>query len=167
MIRKKKCSKKRRRTVKGRGVRKANASKKIEPNEVYEPLDYRDLNRIPNIHMLKKPSWATGEENPPEENLDGIEGKNLTQWLWSVIFSIPIIILLSLPLLAVLSLTLFKYGLFPESVGPMTAHMFQVSEIVELDSNYMAGFWALSLIVFVPWSAVVCRLENIACRFAR
>lgn len=152
----------RKRKRKAKAVKeKKIVARAIKCQENDEPPGYQEFNRIPNIHMLNKPSWATGEDASDNGATDGSLKSDLSKGMLGFVFSLPIIALASLPLLAVFSLTLFKYGALPDSLGPMTAYVFQNPMITEIDSAAIPLFWALALVVFVPWSAVVCRLENI------
>ncbi len=119
---------------------------------------YQELNRIPNIHMLNKPSWATDKEVKGIESVDEMEYQKIdvTASIWKSLISIPMIILLALPVLVVLSFTLFRHDAFPASITP---HMFYVAES-GTPSGMTPFFWAIALCLFIPWSTMVCRFEN-------
>ena len=125
-----------------------------------EPRTHQEINRIPNIHLLKKPAWSTGAD--PLDEVERVEygGGDFGASLLKSLLSIPVLILLAFPILAVLSLTMFQHGTFPDSLTP---HMFKGAPAP--DSATSAGIWALALVSFVPWSAVVCRLENRLCEY--
>jgi hypothetical protein len=143
--------------TKDRATAKADALEKDWTADV-EAITYQEFNRIPNIHMLRKPAWATGEKSPLSE-IPPVEYQKLEMagGFWGSLLSIPMVLALSLPILLVFFVTLIHYGAFPDSITP---HMFLAVQNNKNDSVPLLGFWILALAVFVPWTKMVCRFES-------
>ncbi|MFH1471200.1 MAG: hypothetical protein ABIF01_05610 [Candidatus Micrarchaeota archaeon] len=143
-----------RKKSKSRRSKKETNKTNIETKEVAEaPVEpaivtYQELNRIPNIHLLRKPSWATGETKREEMEL-----APSSSYLKKSLLSIPLLFFLSLPLLVVLFLTFLKLGVISVSSLP---------PVLENSASYLglAGLWAIGIVVFIPWSVAICSVEN-------
>ena len=135
-------------------VAKADSARKASVNDGESPT-YQELNRIPNIHMLKKPGWATGQNGSDSKHAELSE--IASQHFWKSTFSALMILVLVFPLLAALLLTLFHYRAFPDSMMP---HMFK-EQLANLDETpILVSTWALAFAVFFVWSTMVCRVEH-------
>jgi hypothetical protein len=119
---------------------------------------HQEANRLPNIHLLKKPSWYTGEETPIREEQAENSNLGLFRGAWGTLVSALLVIALVLPLLAVLSITLMQFGAFPSSLTP---HMFASQPI---GNERIIGAWALALLAFIPWAVLVTRAESLILR---
>ena len=164
--------------TKGERLAKADATEKSDWKENLEEVTYQELNRIPNINMLKKPAWFSGKisfkgvekldyqkyselalAREALEEIEPVEYRKLdvAGGFWKSILSLPMLFLLTFPFLAVFALTLSHYGAFPDSITP---YMFKSSAGKAETSYALASCWVLALVAFVPWSATVCRLES-------
>ncbi|MFH1447363.1 MAG: hypothetical protein ABIG39_00735 [Candidatus Micrarchaeota archaeon] len=137
-----------------------------EWNDCLEESTHQELNRIPNIHMLKKPSWATDEPIPEIEGIEELEYQKLdiTSTIWKSLISIPLLMILALPAIIVLSFTLAHQGIFPDS---MTPQLFKTIPGPNNNPFVIATLWALVLIAFVPWSITICKFDNWISTFGR
>ncbi len=124
-----------------------------EPIAVVEEPTYQELNRIPNLHMLKKPSWAIAPKEAQKEKNFEFAGISFPKDLWKSLFSIPMLLILSLPLLVVLTLACL-------SSYPSSLPQFLKDRISSLGSYGLASLGAVGIIVFVPWSILVCTFES-------
>ncbi|MFH0817527.1 MAG: hypothetical protein V1909_02725 [Candidatus Micrarchaeota archaeon] len=136
-------------------IKKASASEKGDWKEEVEQVNY--VRHNPTLHMFKKPSWAKGRS--ALDIIEPVEYKSMcnSSTIWKSAFSIPMLFLLALPILIVFAVTSLHYGAFSDSLAPQ---MFKATRTNPQSPVFLAGFWALSLISFVPWSATVCRLEG-------
>ena len=138
----------------------AKPRKKSQKTAVVKPIivveeqpTYQELHRIPNLHMLKKPSWASDPKAIPVEKTFEIGGISIPKNLWKSLFSIPMLLILSLPLLVVFTLACL-------SAHPSSLPQFLKIRMLALGSYGLAGLGAVGFIVFIPWSIFVCTFES-------
>ncbi len=136
-------------------LKKADAAGKSDWKDEVELVSY--MTTKPILHTFKKPAWS--KERSALDIIEPVEyeSPSATGVIWKSAISVPMLLLLALPLLAVFALTSIHYGAFPDSLTP---YIFKAAQNGPRSPALVAGSWAVALIIFVPWSAYVCRLEN-------
>ncbi len=136
---------------------KADAVQEGDWRAELESVSYTGIRHVANLHIYRKPSWA--KQRSAFDLVEPVDyrPRDVAGGFWKAMVSVPMLVLLALPLLAVFAVTSFHYGVLPDSITP---EMFKVAQSDSKSQTYLAGFWALALIAFVPWSSMMCGIEN-------